>query len=98
MVFLYHREAKIVVDQRSKVRRAQFSIPPAQTATQYSGQVPEPRDLVRHPVPDSITGQGGTLHISNYKKVHYDVVSDVMVLQVNTRGHLRPSNLEAIQR
>ncbi len=24
------------------------------------------------------------LHISNYKKVHYDVVSDVMVLQVNT--------------
>ena len=25
------------------------------------------------------------LHISNYKKVHYDVVSDVMVLQVNTR-------------
>jgi hypothetical protein len=25
------------------------------------------------------------LHISNYKKVYYDVVSDVMVLQVNTR-------------
>ncbi len=25
------------------------------------------------------------LHVSNYKKVHYDVVSDVMVLQVNTR-------------
>ena len=25
------------------------------------------------------------LHISNYKKVRYDVVSDVMVLQVNTR-------------
>ena len=25
------------------------------------------------------------LHISNYKKVHYDVVSNVMVLQVNTR-------------
>ncbi len=24
------------------------------------------------------------LHISNYKKVHYDVVRDVMVLQVNT--------------
>ena len=25
------------------------------------------------------------LHISNYKKVHYYAVSDVMVLQVNTR-------------
>jgi hypothetical protein len=25
------------------------------------------------------------LHISNYKKVHYNLVSDVMVLQVNTR-------------
>jgi hypothetical protein len=24
------------------------------------------------------------LHVSNYKKVHYDVVRDLMVLQVNT--------------
>ena len=41
---------------------------------------------ILHQTPSQVKwGPYNKLHISNYKKVHYDVVSDVMVLQVNTR-------------
>jgi hypothetical protein len=37
------------------------------------------------------------LHSNNYTRVHYDLVSDVMVMRVNTSPNIRSSHTEAVQ-
>ena len=49
-------------------------------------QYPENSCYILYQTPSQVKWEPyNKLHISNYKKVHYDVVSDVMVLQVYTR-------------
>ena len=64
----------------------EYSFPFRQRSTVDKFQKSENSYGILHQTPSHVKWElYNKLHISNYKEVHYDVVSDVMVMQVNTR-------------